>query len=324
LLVTWGLFFVAFFTFNKITMADKLLSKKIEELKKKRNAVILVHNYQPPEVQDIADYLGDSLELSRLAADTKADIILFCGVHFMAETASLLSPNKAVLVPEISAGCPMADMITAKKLKGLKKENPGAVAISYVNTTAEVKAESDICCTSANAEKVVNSVPNGKILFVPDRNLGSYAAKKSGKDLILFDGYCPVHEKITAETVKIAKEKYPNCPLVVHPECRPEVIDMADKVLSTGGMCVYAKKTPAKGVIIGTDIGIIYRLKKENPGKNFYPVSPNAICINMKYTTLDKVIDSLENFRSEVKVPESIRIKAKKPIEKMLEISKPK
>lgn len=296
--------------------------QRIESLKRKRNAVILVHNYQPGEVQDIADFLGDSLELSRKAAETEAEVIVFCGVHFMAETAAILSPGKTVLLPAPDAGCPMADMVTVEKLEALKIGNPGAPVVCYVNTSAAVKAESDICCTSANAENIVRKMKEDRIIFVPDRNLGAYVASKTGKKLILSDGYCIVHDRMTAHDVKTARAAHPGAEFVAHPECRLEVTALADKVLSTSGMCEYAKKSSAKSMIIGTETAIMYRLKKDNPGKEFYPLSARAVCVNMKKNSLEKVLWALEDMKNIVKVEEKVRLKAKVAIDKMLEYSR--
>jgi len=301
---------------------SELLVKKIEELKRKRKAIILVHNYQPPEVQDIADFLGDSLELSRKAAQTDAEVIVFCGVHFMAETASILSPNKIVLMPDINAGCPMANMIDSTKLRNLKEEYPDAIVVSYVNTTAEVKAESDICCTSANAIKVVQSLDSTQeIIFIPDKYLGQYITSQTGRKMVYWDGYCPVHVKILAEDIVRQKKKYPHAEVMVHPECTPEVIKLADKILSTSGMCRYAKESKAKEIIVGTETSLIYRLQKENPDKKFYPASELAICPNMKLSSLEKVLWILEDMRNEVKVPNEIRARAIQSVNKMLSIT---
>ncbi len=298
--------------------------KKIEELKKKRNAVILVHNYQIAEVQDIADYLGDSLGLSIQASKTKADVIVFCGVHFMAETAAIISPNKKVIMPEINAGCPMADMITVEKLKKLKAKHPKAKVVCYVNSGADIKAESDICCTSANAVKVCKSLKEAEeIIFVPDKYLGHYTSTQvPDKKFILWEGFCPTHVMILPQHIEKAKKEHPRAKVMVHPECRPETIAQADEVLSTGGMVKYAKESEAKEIIVGTEVGMIYRLQKENPGKKFYAASDRAICPNMKMTTLEKVLWSLEDLKTEVKVPQDIAKKAKTAIEKMLEIGR--
>jgi quinolinate synthase len=297
------------------------LVKRIQELKRERNAVILAHNYQPADVQDIADFVGDSLELSQKAASTAADVIVFCGVHFMAETASILSPDKKVLLPESTAGCPMADMVTAEKLREKKKEFPDAAVVTYINSTAAVKAESDICCTSANAPKVVASLPDEEILFVPDKFLGQYVATQvPDKTYHFWPGFCPVHEGIKADSVKKLKEEYPSARVVVHPECRPEVIELADEVLSTSGMCRYAKSPDVCQMIVVTETGIIHRMQKENPGKHFIPVSYNAICRTMKSITLEKVLHSLETLTPEVKVTEDIRLKAIGAVNRMLQI----
>lgn len=299
---------------------DAELVKKILDLKKRRNAVILAHNYQLGEVQDIADFVGDSLELSQNAAKTNADVIVFCGVHFMAETASILCPNKVVLLPDMNAGCPMADMITADRLLAKKKENPEAVVVCYINSTAEVKAESDICCTSANAVGVIESLDAREILFVPDQYLGHYISTKTGKKMILWPGFCPTHVRIKPEGIKELKREYPRAKVVVHPECTPEVIALANEVLSTSGMCRYAQQDEVEEMIVGTEIGIIHRLKKENPGKKFIPASEQAICPNMKLITLEKVLWSLEELSPEVKVPERTRLRAKAAVDKMLQI----
>ncbi|MDD5081957.1 MAG: quinolinate synthase NadA [Dehalococcoidales bacterium] len=303
-------------------MANTEIIEKITDLRAKRQAVILAHNYQIGKVQDIADFVGDSLELSQNAAKTEAKVIVFCGVHFMAETAYILSPNKTVLLPDINAGCPMANMITAESLRVKKKELPGAAVVCYVNSSAEVKAESDICCTSANAVKVVESVPNDEILFVPDQYLGHYVATQTKKKLHLWPGYCPTHVKIQPEDILKLKRQYPEAKAIVHPECRPEVIAVADEVLSTGGMMRFARQTEAKEIIIGTEIGIIHRLSKENPDKKFYPASPKATCPNMKRITLEKVLWSLQDMSPEIKVPEEVRLKAKIAVDRMLAVGR--
>jgi quinolinate synthase len=302
-------------------MDDVALIEKIDKLKKEKNAVILVHNYQRAEVQDIADFTGDSLGLSRTAAGTDADVIVFCGVHFMAETASILSPEKTVLMPDINAGCPMADMITADQLRALKKEHPKAKVLAYVNTSAEVKAETDICCTSSNALKVVENLRDvEEIIFVPDKYLDSYISTMTGRKFIMWNGYCPTHVKIQAEDILRQRQNHPEAKVVVHPECTPPVIELADKVLSTEGICRYAKESDAAEIIVGTEIGILHRLKKENPDKTFYPASENAVCPNMKLTTLEKVLWSLEDMKHEVRVPEDIRVKARGAVDRMVEV----
>jgi quinolinate synthase len=296
------------------------LLKKINQLKKERNAVILAHNYQVPEVQDIADYVGDSLGLSIQASKTDADVIIFCGVYFMAETAKILSPHKTVLIPDRNAGCPMADMITAEDLRRLKAEHPGAKVLCYVNTTADVKAECDACCTSGNAEKVVREAFNkdDEIIFAPDQYLAHYVSTKTGRKFINWQGFCPTHLKILPEDIERERSLHSGVEVIVHPECRAGVTDMADRVLSTEGMIRYIAETPAREFIIGTETGILHRLKKESPGKMFYPLSERAVCPNMKRTTLEKVLWSLEDMKDEVIVPREIIEKALKSLDIML------
>ena len=298
----------------------KNIIERILELKKDRNAVILSHNYQRGEVQDIADFVGDSLELSQKAAKTDADVIVFCGVHFMAETASILNPRKTVLLPDAGAGCPMANMITAAQLRQKKKELPGVTVVTYINSSAAVKAESDYCCTSANGVKVVSSIDSKEILFVPDQYLGDFIARKTGKKMHLWPGYCPTHVKILPEDIIARKKEYPRAKVVVHPECRPDVIALADEALSTSGMIRYAAREDVKELIVGTEVEILHRLHKENPGKKFITASKKAVCPNMKKITLEKILDSLETLTPEVKVPEAIRIKALVPVDRMLEM----
>ena len=303
-------------TVNNTELVDKILS-----LKQEKSAVILAHNYQLGEIQDIADFVGDSLELSQIAAESKAEVIVFCGVRFMAETASILCPDKAVLLPEASAGCPMADMVTAEKLREKKNELPQAAVVCYVNSTAEVKAESDICCTSANAVAVVSSLDSEQIIFVPDQFLGHYVSTKVKKQYFLWPGFCPTHVRILPEHILRLKEEYPRAKVMVHPECRPEVINLADEVLGTGGMCRYARREDVAQVIVGTEIGMIYRLKKDNPRKRFIPASEQAICPDMKLITLEKILHSLETMAPEVKVAEEIRLRARAAVGRMLEVA---
>ena len=293
---------------------------KIERLKKERNAVILAHNYQIGEVQDVADFVGDSLELSQKAASVDEEVIVFCGVHFMAETAVILAPDKTVLMPDPDAGCPMADMITASELKEWKERYPGRPVVCYVNTSAEVKAECDICCTSSNALQVVEAVEGEEILFVPDKNLAAYAARFTDKKIIPWDGYCYVHNNITLMHVREKKEQFPEAEVWVHPECRPEVIDLADKVLSTGKMVKEARTTTKADIVIGTETGIIYRMKKENPGKNFHPLKELAHCSNMKKINLSKVLAALEAMQHRVDVPVEISRRARGAIERMVKL----
>ena len=297
------------------------ISARIRQLKTERNAIILAHNYQLGEVQDVADFLGDSLGLSIKASQVEEDVIVFCGVHFMAETAAILAPGKMVLSPEPEAGCPMADMLDAEELRKWKLANPGRPAVCYVNTTAAAKAECDICCTSSNALEVVESLDESEILFAPDKNLAAYVARHTDKTIIPWDGYCYVHNNILAKDVRARKERHPDAEVWVHPECRPEVIDLADRVLSTGKMIREARSTRRKEIIIGTESGIIHRLKKENPGKRFYPVKELALCANMKKITLEKVLHSLENMQFEIKVAPEISEKARGAIERMINIT---
>jgi quinolinate synthase len=301
-----------------MTTDHKEIMAEIIRLKKQRKAIILVHNYQRPEVQDLADFVGDSLELSQKAAKTEAEVIVFCGVHFMAETAYIVNPGKTVLLPDFESGCPMADMITAEKLIEKKKEIPGAIVVCYVNSSAAVKAESDICCTSANAVKVVQSLPpDQEILFIPDQYLGQWVAQRTGRKMHFWPGFCPTHMKIFWKKIIAEKKKHPGAIALVHPECRSDAKEAADEVLSTGGMMRYVSQSPGKEFLIGTETGIIYRLKKENPGKSFYPVNPKAICPNMKKNTLQKVLWSLQERQHVVTVPEAIRTRALSAVERM-------
>ncbi|MFA6715503.1 MAG: quinolinate synthase NadA [Victivallales bacterium] len=293
---------------------------RINKLRKEKNAVILTHNYQLGEVQDIADYVGDSLGLSIKARDVDCDVIVFCGVKFMAETAKILSPDKTVLLPVETAGCPMADMADAEQLRRLKREHPNAVAVAYVNSTAEVKTEVDICCTSANAAKVVASIPKDKeVIFLPDRNLGANVARQLGRELILWPGFCPTHMRVSKEMIEQRKREFPDAAVMIHPECPPEVVETADAALSTGGMLKFARETDAKQIIVATEVGIIHRLKKENPDKLFIPVSEQAICPTMKLIELHDVLRSLENMETEMILAPEVIAKAKAPIIKMIE-----
>ena len=300
---------------------DKELVRRIRELKKKRNAIILAHNYQLPEVQDIADFRGDSLELSRIAAKTEAEVIVFCGVYFMAETASILSPDKKVIMPDTSAGCPMANMMNADDLRKLRQKHPQAVAVGYVNTSAAVKAELDYCCTSTNAVAIINALKDKKeIIFIPDKYLADYVSKQTGRKLISWHGFCPTHVKILPEDLKREKKFHPKARVMVHPECLSSVAALADAVLSTSQMGKYAKESPAKEFIVGTEAGLVYRLKQDNPNKEFYPASERAVCPNMKRTTQEKVLWALEGLKEEVRVLDDIRKKARLAIERMLAI----
>lgn len=299
----------------------KSVEERIKELKKKRNAVILAHNYQLPEVQDVADFRGDSLELSRQAAKTTAEVIVFCGVYFMAETASILCPDKKVIMPDTHAGCPMANMINAEDVRKLRQKYPKATVVGYVNTPAEVKAELDYCCTSSNAVAVINALKDKEeIVFVPDKFLADYVSRQTGRKLISWNGYCPTHAKILPEDIKREKKFHPQAKVIVHPECSPAVIALADEVLSTSKMYEYPKKTSAKEIIVGTEAGLIYRLKKDYPDKEFYPASEAAVCPNMKRTTQEKVLWALEELKEEVRVSDEIRRRSRLAIDRMLEI----
>ena len=302
------------------------LIEKIRSLKQQLKAVILAHNYQPGEIQDLADFTGDSLGLSIKASETEAETIVFCGVYFMAETAAILSPEKTVLLPEKHAGCPMADMITAEQLRGLKEKHPGALVVCYVNSPAEVKAESDYCCTSANAVVLVNSLPaDKKIIFVPDKYLGGFVAEKTSRDIVLWPGYCPTHVYITEDDVRQAKAKFPDAVVMAHPECTEPVRKLSDQILSTSQMLAFVKKSNAKQFIIATETGIIHSLRKQNPEAEFIAASEKAICPNMKKITLEKVLWAMEDSaqggsKYNVTVPEQTRIRAKKALEKMVEV----
>jgi quinolinate synthase len=295
--------------------------EKIEQLKEKRNAVILAHNYQPGEIQDLADFCGDSLGLSIEASKTDAEVVVFCGVRFMAETAAILSPEKTVLLPEKTAGCPLADMVTAEQLRQLKAKYPDAIVVCYVNSTADVKAESDYCCTSSNAVAVVDTLPTDKkILFVPDRNLGSFVAERTGRDVELWPGYCATHVYITEDDIRKAKQEWPDAIVMSHPECTEPVRKISDELLSTGQMLKFVKKNSAKRYIVGTEKGIIHALKKENPDAEYMPATERAICPNMKKITIDKVIASLEELKERIEVDEQTRLRAKKSLDRMIEI----
>lgn len=296
------------------------LKKEVRRLLKERNAVLLAHNYQRDEIQEIADLRGDSLGLSQEAARTDADVIVFCGVHFMAESAAILSPQKKVILPRMDAGCPMADMITAEQLREEREKRPGVPVVAYVNTSAEVKALSDICCTSANAVRVVESLDTDRAYMVPDRNLAHYIQRFTKKKLEWWDGFCPTHDRLTPEEVLKAKEENPGSVFVCHPECRPEVVDLADHVCSTSGMYKFARSTGANTIIVGTEMGILWRLKKENPDKKFVLPSKTLICPNMKLTTLEDVVESLREMKNIVTVPEDVREKAMVALERMLEV----
>lgn len=298
------------------------MKDKIRALLKKRNAIMLAHNYQPPEIQDLADLCGDSLELSIRAANTEADVILFCGVHFMAETASILSPHKTVLLPRHDAGCLMADMITAEGLIAKMASLPPMPVVTYVNSTADVKALSTICCTSANVVAVANSLDAEEILMTPDRNLAMYAASQTSKKIHIWEGYCPTHERLKPQDVQIARDAHPEAVFMAHPECRPEILELADVVTSTSGMIRHARSSDAKTFIVGTETGLLHPLRKANPDKQFFPASEKMTCKNMKKITLQDILNSLENMEGEVKVPEDVRVPALQAVERMIALSK--
>lgn len=298
------------------------LNEQIRQLQKERNAVILAHNYQPGDVQDIADFTGDSLELARKATDIQADVIVFCGVHFMAETAAILNPGKSVLLPAADAGCPMADMINGAQLRELKAQHPAAKVLCYVNSTAEIKALSDCCVTSSNALAVARSFPpDQQIIFVPDRHLGSFTAEQLGRSFILWPGFCPTHARMTEAHIAKARAEHPGAPVLVHPECPKPVRDAADAVLSTGGMCRHVLGRPESAFIIGTETGILHRLRNENPGKAFYPLLEQAVCPNMKKISLEKVLWCLRDMQTVISVPETVAQPARRSIEAMLAIT---
>ena len=298
------------------------IKQTIRNLAAQRKAVILAHNYQPPEIQELADLCGDSLELSIKASQTDAEVIVFCGVHFMAETASIISPDKTVLLPRHDAGCPMADMVDPESLEAKMSKLAPMPVVTYVNSTAAVKALSTICCTSANVVKVVNSLVEDEILMAPDRNLAMYAASQTNKKIQIWEGYCPTHDRLTTEDVKKAKEKHPGAVFIAHPECRPEVLALADVVASTSGMLRYVRESSHGSYIVGTETGLLYPMKKDNPGKEFFPASEKMVCPNMKRISLDDVERSLADLAGEVKVPEDIRRPALLAVQKMLDLSK--
>lgn len=299
---------------------EKNHEKIIKKLKNEKNAIILAHNYQPPEIQEIADLCGDSLELSIRASKTEADVIVFCGVHFMAETASILCPEKTVILPDPTAGCPMADMVTPQQLSARIKEFPDMPVVTYVNSSAAVKAISTVCCTSANSIKVVNSLYSQDILMVPDKNLARYTAMKTNKTIYAWAGYCPYHDLLTTEEVTARRQEYPEALFMAHPECRPEVLEIADAVASTSGMLSYAQNSGARTFIVGTEIGLLHPLKKACPDKTFIPASEQMRCADMKKITLAGMAASLEELSGVVKVPEHIREPAMRAVRKMIEL----
>lgn len=293
---------------------------KINILREKRRAVILAHNYQRAEIQEIADYTGDSLGLSIKATELPSNTIVFCGVHFMAETAYILNPHKTILLPDPRAGCPLADTVTVEGLRGLKAKHPGVPVVCYVNSTAEIKAESDICCTSSNAVEVVDSLKANEVIFIPDKNLGNYVGTKTNTKMILWPGFCPTHHKISRERILKLKEEYPEALFAAHPECEPQVLELADEIASTSGIYRFARESEAETIIIGSEIGMLYKLQKDSPKKKFLFPSKNTICPNMKLITLDKVVRSLENMETKIVVSEGIRARAEASVKRMVEI----
>jgi quinolinate synthase len=296
--------------------------QRLRDLAGERDAVVLAHNYQRPEVQDAADFVGDSLELARKAAATDAAVILFCGVHFMAETAKILSPAKTVLMPDTQAGCPMADMVTVEGLRALKAQHPGAAVVAYVNTSADIKAEVDVCCTSANAPDIVASIPADQpVIFVPDRNLGDWVAGRTGRtNMIMWNGYCPVHEEMTAAEVSAALAAHPGAELMAHPECRREVRALATVITSTSGMLRYPASSAARSFIVATETGLLHRLRGLYPEREFVPAARGAVCPNMKLTTLDKAIQALDEGLNEIVVPPRIAARALAAVERMMQV----
>ena len=306
-----------------LTAAEPSLKEKILALKQKRDAVIVAHNYQVGEIQEVADFLGDSLNLARYAQKTDADVIVFCGVHFMAETASILCPDKIVLIPDLAAGCSLADMVRPEDVRAWRREHPDGVVVCYVNTSAAVKAESDYCCTSSNAVDVVSAIPQDKeILFIPDFFLGTYVKQKTGRKIHLWKGYCGAHSIIRSEKIEELRRAHPQAEFIMHPECgcTTKSMQYADKVLSTEGMIRYVSESPATEFIVATETGILHRMRRDNPHKRFYPGSEQAVCSYMKQNTLEKVVSSLEELKFQVKVPEDIARRARRCLDRMVSI----
>jgi quinolinate synthase len=303
-------------------MEEESVKREIKELLKDRNAVLLAHNYQRDEIQEIADHTGDSLGLAQVAADSKADVIVFAGVHFMAESAAILAPGKTVLLPRHDAGCPMADMVTPEDVASLRAKYPGGTVVAYVNTSAAVKAVSDICCTSGNAVNVAKSLPPeaDPLIMIPDKNLAQYIASKLTRKIVWHHGYCPIHHMYKPEDVLEVKARHPDAVFIAHPECRPEVLELADHIASTSGMYTFARESAAKKIIIGTETGVLYKMRLENPEKTFIPLSKNMICPNMKLTKLADIRNALINMEPVVTVQEEIRVKAKQALDRMLAV----
>ncbi|QOS98539.1 quinolinate synthase NadA [Brevibacterium sp. JNUCC-42] len=297
------------------------LRERLLQLKKERNAIILAHFYQRPEIQEVADFIGDSFGLAQKAKETEADIILFCGVHFMGESAKILNPNKTVIIPDERAGCPMADMVNVEGLRKVKAQHPNAKVVAYINTSADVKAETHICCTSSNAQRVIESVDSDEIIWVPDKNLGHYVSQFTSKKMIIWEGYCNTHDQLSVQDIMLMKAEYPEALVVVHPECRPEVVALADYVGSTTGILKFCKESSKKEFIIGTEDGTRYMLEKDSPNKHFYYASKYLVCPNMKVNTLKKCVEALETLKPQIYVPEHVANAARASLERMLEVA---
>ncbi|MNQ83361.1 Quinolinate synthase A [compost metagenome] len=299
---------------------NRELKERLLQLKKERNAIILAHYYQRDEVQEVADFRGDSFLLAQKAAQTDADVIVFCGVHFMGESAKILAPNKTVIIPDERAGCPMADMVNVEGLRALKRQHPKAKVVAYINTSADVKSETDICCTSANAINVINSVDSDEIIWVPDKNLGDYVSKFTSKKVIIWEGYCNTHDMLTVKDVEEMKAQYPNAQFVVHPECRPEVVKLGDFVGSTTAIIKYCKESDCQEFIVGTEDGTGYQLRLDSPNKTFHFATKYLVCPNMKVNNLKKIVKCLETMQPEIYVPEDVADKARLSLERMLQV----
>ncbi|ERM16221.1 quinolinate synthase NadA [Brevibacillus laterosporus] len=297
------------------------LRERLFQLKKERNAIILAHFYQRPEIQEVADFIGDSFGLAQKAKETEADVILFCGVHFMGESAKILNPNKTVIIPDERAGCPMADMVNVEGLRKVKAQHPNAKVVAYINTSADVKAETHICCTSSNAQRVIESVDSDEIIWVPDKNLGHYVSQFTNKKMIIWEGYCNTHDQLSVQDIMLMKAEHPEASVVVHPECRPEIVALADYVGSTTGILKFCKESNQKEFIIGTEDGTRYMLEKESPTKQFHFASKYLVCPNMKVNTLKKCVEALETLKPQIYVPEHVANAARASLERMLEVA---
>ncbi|MGG0756409.1 quinolinate synthase NadA [Brevibacillus laterosporus] len=306
---------------QKKKQRDAELRERLFQLKEERNAIILAHFYQRPEIQEVADFIGDSFGLAQKAKETKADVILFCGVHFMGESAKILNPNKTVIIPDERAGCPMADMVNVEGLRKVKAQHPNAKVVAYINTSADVKAETHICCTSSNAQRVIESVDSNEIIWVPDKNLGHYVSQFTSKKMIIWEGYCNTHDQLSVQDIMLMKAEHPEALVVVHPECRPEVVALADYVGSTTGILKFCRESNQKEFIIGTEDGTRYMLEKDSPNKQFYFASKYLVCPNMKVNTLKKCVEALETLKPQIYVPEHVANAARASLERMLEVA---